>query len=68
MKMKRRIIGVPLVLGSLIALFAMADAAMATHTVPIGVTVSCTAGAFVRSMRDGERQQHARRTSFVPLV
>ena len=38
MKMKRRIIGVPLVLGSLIALFAMADAAMATHTVPIGAS------------------------------
>jgi len=38
MKMKRRIIGVPLVLGSLIALFAMADTAMATHTVPVGAS------------------------------
>jgi len=38
MKMMKRRIGVPLVLGSLVALFAMADAATATHTVPIGAS------------------------------
>jgi len=37
MNMKRRI-GVPLVLGSLLALFVMADIATATHTTPIGAT------------------------------
>jgi len=38
MKKMKRLIGVPLVLGSLVALFAMADAAMATHTTPVGAT------------------------------
>jgi len=34
----KKLIGVPFVLGSLVALFAMADAAMATHTAPIGAS------------------------------
>jgi len=38
MKMMKRRIGVPLVLGSLVALFVMADVATASHTVPIGAS------------------------------